>query len=92
MVWDISKSFKEMGYQQLGVDPCVQVQDVNGEYTLTTTYTDDIYGVSSTKEGVKKAKREIAKRWEINDAEDYELFLGVTVDINNKLGDTSISQ
>ncbi len=88
----LGQSFEELGYQQSEADPCVRVREVGDEYTLMSTYTDDVFGALLTHEGVKKAKQEIAQRWEISDAEDYELFLGVTVDIDEKIGDTSISQ
>ncbi len=89
--YTLGKLFEKMGYQQLEANPCVRVHEVGDKNTLTSTYTDDVFGASTTREGVKKAKQDILERWEISNAEDYELFLGVTVDIDKKIGNTSIS-
>ncbi|KAJ6589190.1 hypothetical protein B0H19DRAFT_1058230 [Mycena capillaripes] len=54
--------------QQPPSDPCVRVKiSDDGAYTLTDTYTDDVWGTSSSVEEGEKRKAELAAMWDIKD-------------------------
>src|SRR5271155_6130818 len=48
----LSKTFNELGYTTSRADPCVRFKDGNGSYTITDTYTDDIFGASRDDEEI----------------------------------------
>ena len=73
----LSTTFNQLGYITSRADPCVQIKKVNGDYTVTTTYTDDIFGASNSDEEIKGRKDEIGRVWEIKDVGESEYFLGM---------------
>jgi hypothetical protein len=46
----LSKTYKDLGYTNLHVDPCVWFKKENGNYTITDTYTDNVFGASNNNE------------------------------------------
>jgi hypothetical protein len=77
--------YKELRYTTSCTDPCVRFKE-NRSYTLTDTYTDDVFGVSSDGEEEKKRKDEMGKVWEIKDVGKNEYFLGMQVQQDLTLG------
>ena len=75
------KTYKDLGYYQSCADHCVWVWKVGTEYTITGTYTDDIFGGSSTWDGDDRAKKELGEKWEMSDI-DRSMLLGVAVETN----------
>ena len=65
---------------------------IGSEHTITSTYTDDIYRASSTKEGAERAKRELEACFEIKDVGDQGYILGIRVEKDEKTGAISLSQ
>src|SRR6266508_560137 len=45
--------------------PSVKYKKDGNEYTLTDTYTDDVFGASKTDREVEKRKDKMGKEWEI---------------------------
>ena len=43
----LSKTYKGLGYNKSHMDPCVWFKKVDRNYTITDTYTDDIFGTSN---------------------------------------------
>ena len=43
----LSKTYKDLGYTNSCVDPCVWFKKVDRNYTITDTYMDDIFGASN---------------------------------------------
>ena len=58
---------KELGYCQSRADTAVHSCHKNGETTITSTYTDDTTGISTTKEGADKAKAELGWKFKTKD-------------------------
>ena len=63
----MSGTYESLGYYKSLVDPCVHSHTIEGEQTITSTYINDIYGASLTKEGAERAKKEIEACFEIKD-------------------------
>jgi hypothetical protein len=63
----LERAYKNHGYYSSKADPQVRSRVERDEITLTSTWTDDILGASSTEEGQKKAKDELARSYELKD-------------------------
>jgi Reverse transcriptase (RNA-dependent DNA polymerase) len=57
----------ELGYYQSKADPSVRSRHANGEVTITSTYTDDVTGISSMTVGAKVAREELGWKYEVKD-------------------------
>lgn len=88
----LSTTFNDLGYTTSRADPCVRFKKVNGNYTITDTYTDDIFGASNDDEEMRRRKDEIGKVWEIKDVGENEYFLGMRVQQDLKLGTIRLTQ
>ena len=75
----LMETYNKLGYTTSRADPCVRYKKENDGYTLTDTYTDDIFGASKTDGEAKERKDEMGKEWEIKDVGENEYFLGVRV-------------
>ena len=73
----LSKTFKNLGCTASRADPCVRFKKKDGSYTITDTYTDDIFGALNDEAEAKRRKDEIGGVWEIKDVEENEYFLGM---------------
>ena len=63
----ISGAYKALGYCKSITDPCVHSRVNGNKFTVTSTYTDDVFGTSLMEEGAAKAKEGIEKCFEIKD-------------------------
>ena len=80
----LTNTYNKLGYTTSQVDPCVRYKKDGDGYTLTDTYTDDVFGASKTDGEIQRRKDEMGKEWEIKDVGDNKYFLGMRVqqDIN----------
>ena len=88
----LRETFNKLGYTTSHADPCVRFKTEDGNYTITDTYTDDIFGASNDEQEVKRRKDEIGKVWEIKDVGENEYFLGMRVQQDLKLGTIRLTQ
>ena len=81
----LNKTYNDLGYKASQADPCVCSKKENGNYTITDTYTDNIFGASNSDGEAKQRKEELGKVWEIKDVGENENFLGMQVqqDLNS---------
>jgi hypothetical protein len=63
----LTNTYNKLGYTTSRADPCVRYKADDDEYTMTDTYTDDVFGASKTDGEIVKRKDEIGKEWEIKD-------------------------
>lgn len=89
---EMSSTYESLGYYKLLADPCVHSRVIKDEFTITSTYTDNIFGRSSTKEGAKKAKEDIKACFEIKDVGELGYILGIHVEKDESTGVISLSQ
>ena len=75
----LKETYNKLGYITSRADPCVRYKRDNGQYTITDTYTDDVFGASTSDTEVKRRKDEMGKVWEIKDVGESEYFLGMRV-------------
>jgi transposase InsO family protein len=75
----LSTTYNELGYTTSRADPCVRYKKEDGNYTITDTYTDDVFGASNNDEEIERRKGEIGRVWEIKDVGETEYFLGMRV-------------
>ncbi len=88
----LTNTYNKLGYTTSRADPCVRYKTDDDEYTLTDTYTDDVFGASKTEKEVQKRKEEMGKEWEIKDVGDNEYFLGMRVQQNIERGTMRLTQ
>jgi hypothetical protein len=88
----LSATYTELGYTTSRADPCVRFKKENGNYTLTDTYTDDVFGASNNDEEIKRRKNEIGDVWEVKDVGETEYFLGIQVQQDLDVGTIRLTQ
>ena len=88
----LTATYDKLGYVTSRADPCVQYKREGEGYTLTDTYTDDVFGASKTDAEVKARKDEMAKEWEIKDVGENDYFLGMRVQQNLGAGTIQLTQ
>ena len=88
----LSTTFNQLGYTTSRADLCVRFKKENDNYTITDTYTDDIFAASNTDEEIKRRKGEIGKVWEIKDVGETEYFLGMRVQQDLDSGTIRLTQ
>jgi len=88
----LNKDMVDLGYYHSKADPSVCSRHANGEITITSTYTDDTTGVSSSKEEAGRAKEELGRTYEMKDLGEVGLVLGIKIERNREAGTLSISQ
>ena len=88
---NLDKAFDGHGYYKSYADPQIPSRVINDEFTLTSTWTDDILGASSTIEGEQMAKDQLAKTYEIKDMGETTLILGMHIKRNDN-GDVTLLQ
>ena len=74
---DPHETYKSLRYQKSRADPSVHIQEVDGERTITSTYTNDVIGLSTLTCGAATAKKELNKLYEIKDLGELGMHLGV---------------
>jgi hypothetical protein len=88
----LGTTYDKLGYTTSRADPCVRFKRDNGNYTLTDTYTDDVFGASNNEEEAKRRKDEMGKIWDIKDVGENEYFLGMRVQQDLNLGTIRLTQ
>ncbi|GAW08691.1 Gag-Pol polyprotein [Lentinula edodes] len=79
------------GYTASRADPCIRYQRVDNEYTITSTYGDDVCGGSSTETGRNKAVADLGRRWEVHEVKS-EVLLGMTIQQDLETKSINLSQ
>src|SRR5271168_3983188 len=74
------------------LDPCVRFKKENRNYTITNTYTDNVFGALNDDEEAERRKKEIGGVWEIEDVGENEYFLGMRVQQDLELGMIRLTQ
>jgi transposase InsO family protein len=88
----LKDTYDELGYITSRADPCVRYKRESGEYTITDTYTDDVFGASTTDKEIKRRKDEMGRKWEIKDVGETEYFLGMRVQQDLEKGIIRLTQ
>jgi Reverse transcriptase (RNA-dependent DNA polymerase)/GAG-pre-integrase domain/gag-polypeptide of LTR copia-type len=88
----LDNTYNELGYKGSRADPCVRFKKEHGNYTLTDTYTDDVFGASNNDEEIKKRKEEMGRIWDIKDVGENDYFLGMRVQQDLHLGTIRLTQ
>jgi len=76
----LDRTYTEHGYYTSKADSQVRSKVVNGELTLTTTWTDDVLGASTTPAGEVEAKEELRSSYEIKDLGEAKYILGMKIE------------
>jgi len=77
---DCTYTYTKHGYYTSKADSQVRSKVVNGELTLTTTWTDDVLGASTTPAGEVKVKEELRSSYEIKDLGEAKYILGMKIE------------
>ncbi|KAF8831255.1 hypothetical protein HHX47_DHR1000495 [Lentinula edodes] len=65
-------------YTASQADPCIRYRRIGEEYTITSTYGDDVCGGASSETGRDRAVRDLGKQWEAHEVKT-EVLLGMTI-------------
>ncbi|GAW06138.1 retrovirus-related pol polyprotein [Lentinula edodes] len=74
----LAAGYTKDGYTASQADPCIHYRQHGEEYTITSTYGDDICGGSSSSVGRDRAVHDLGKRWEAHEVKT-EVLLGMTI-------------
>ncbi len=89
----LGKTYEDLGYRTSQADPCVRtIGKPGGEYTITDTYTDDVWGASSSAKEASQRKKELEEKWELTDVGENHYFLGMKIDQDLEAGTITFSQ
>ena len=88
---NLNRTFEGHGYYRSQVNPQIRSRVTKNELTLTSTWTDDVLGASSTAEGEALAKEQLRSSYEIKDIGEAKLILGMRIS-RNENGDVILSQ
>ena len=88
----LTNTYDKLGYTTSRADPCVRYKKDDDGYTLTDTYTDDVFGASKTDGEILKRKEEMGREWEIKDVGENEYFLGMRVQQDLDQGTIRLTQ
>lgn len=88
----LEKTYQSHRYYTSKADPQVRSRVENNEITLTSTWTDDILGASSSETGEVKAKGELKSSYELKDLGTATFILGMKIDRNPHTGTIKLSQ
>ncbi|KAF5320751.1 hypothetical protein D9619_000007 [Psilocybe cf. subviscida] len=86
--WSIalSNEMKELGYYESRADQSVRTRLRDGEHTITATYSDDVTGATTTREGYEIAMCELGRKFEVKDLGELKFVIGMAVDRDWKSG------
>ncbi|KAF7372247.1 Gag-Pol polyprotein [Mycena venus] len=89
----LGRTYDDLGYVASKADPCVRVKSSDeGAYTLTDTYTDDVWGASSSLAEAELRKAELVEVWDIKNVANAHHLLGMHVNQNLEAGTVTLSQ
>ena len=88
----LKATYDKLGYTTSRADPCVRYKRENGQYTVTDTYTDDVFGASTSDAEIGRRKAEMGSEWEIKDVGETEYFLGMRVQQDLSEGTIRLTQ
>ena len=88
----LKETYNKLGYTTSRADPCVRYKCEDDQYTITDTYTDDVFGASMTDREIEKRKGEMGLVWEIKDVGESEYFLGMRVQQDLTAGTIRLTQ
>jgi len=89
---NLDKTFEGHGFYKSRTDPQIHSRVYGNELTLTSTWTDDILGASSTIEGKNLAKSQLGASYKIKDLGETKLILGMCINRDPITGNISLSQ
>ena len=91
--WEtLDKNLRALGYKFLRVDPSVHSHHIDGETTITSTYTDNTMGISMMKKGAERVKAELGRKYKTKDLGEASLMLGIKIERDREAGTISILQ
>ena len=74
---NLNSTFEGYGYYKSKANPQIYLKVFENKFTLTSTWTDDILGASSTIEDKRLAKIQLGASYEIKDLGKAKLILGM---------------
>jgi hypothetical protein len=89
---EVVGSFESLGYYRSLADPCIHSRSTDGAHTITSTYTDDIFGISSTRSAGHIASDELDTCFETKDLGEPNYILGIEITQDKAAGTITLSQ
>lgn len=73
---------KRLEYRRLKANQLMKFRDHNREKTITSTYTDDILGMSIFKKEATQAQIKLVEKYEIKDLGEIKFILEICITCN----------
>jgi len=89
---NLDKTFEDHGFCKSRTDPQIHSRVYGDKFTLISTWTDNILGVSSTAKGEKLAKSQLSASYKIKDLGEAKLILGMHIDRDPIIGNITLFQ
>ena len=89
---NLNCTYKGHRYNKSYAHPQIQSWVIDDELTLTSTWTDNILDILSTKKKEILAKSELSTSYEIIDIREAKLILGMHINRNKETGNIILSQ
>jgi hypothetical protein len=89
---EVVGSFESLGYYRSLADPCIHSRVSDGAHTITSTYTDDIFGISSTPAAGRTASSELDTCFDTKDLGEPNYILGIEITQDKAAGTITLSQ
>jgi hypothetical protein len=89
---ELNGTFENLKHRQSRADPCIRMHHSDLGYTITSTYTDDVAGGSSTHAAGLKVRADLGKAYEISDLGRPNKCLGMSIVVDEKSGNISLHQ
>jgi len=89
---NLDKTFEGHGFYKSRAGPQIHLRVFHDEFTITSTWTDDILGASSSINGEKLAKAQLSMSYKLKDLGEAKLILGIHIERNPISGDITLLQ
>lgn len=76
---EFDKSLRRIGFYQVECAPCIYIQGSGQDMVIVVIYVDDTLVIAPKLENVLKVKRQIGKKWKMEDSGDVSHFLGIKI-------------
>lgn len=88
----LNAMMKDLGYYRSQADQSVRIRSLDGNTTITCTYTDDITGMSSSTEEHQKAVEELGRKFKLKDLGNLRNVIGLGINRKRDIKYMEISQ
>jgi hypothetical protein len=88
----LNETFRNLGHRQSRANPCIRIHHLELGHTITSTYTNDIAGGSSSTAAGVQVRGDLGKAYEITDLGHPNKCLRMSIMVDDQTGDILLYQ